>query len=111
MNLQKNFSTNMNVIHGSHSKTLTEFAEELCISRSSLQDILRGKCNPRIDTVEQIARQLGMDPLSLLSYPDLGSLSSIYGLPHISEDDKRELAAHFYAIVRILAKCAEQGAE
>ncbi|MCI8645514.1 MAG: helix-turn-helix transcriptional regulator [Firmicutes bacterium] len=108
MNLQKNFSNNMNVIHGSHSKTLTEFAEELCISRSSLQDILRGNCNPRIDTVEQIARQLGMDPLDLLSYPDSGKLAPIYGLSELSEEDSVELAAHFYAIVRILVKRAEQ---
>lgn len=111
MNLQKNFSNNMNVIHGSHSKTLTEFAEELCISRSSLQDILRGKCNPRIDTIEQIARQLGMDPLTLLSHPDSGDLSPLYGLPHMPEEDRQELAAHFYAIIRILAKCSVPGAD
>lgn len=108
MNLQKNFSNNMNVIHGSHSKTLTEFAEELCISRSSLQDILRGKCNPRIDTVEQIARQLGMDPLTLLSCPDSGTLTPIHGLSQLSEEDRVELAAHFYAIIRILAKCSRR---
>ncbi|MCQ4637161.1 helix-turn-helix domain-containing protein [Anaerovorax odorimutans] len=67
MTLQKNLATIMNAIRDTRDQTLTEFAKELDISRSSLQKILDGKGNPRIDTVEHLARHLDMEPLSLLS--------------------------------------------
>lgn len=67
MTLQQNLSNTMKAIRDSRDQTLTEFAKELDISRSSLQTILEGKGNPRIDTVEHLAHHLNLDPLTLLS--------------------------------------------
>lgn len=68
MSLRENFTNTISMIHTNQNKSLTEFADELCISRSSLQEILKGNSNPTLDTVEHIAKQLGFDPLALLSY-------------------------------------------
>lgn len=114
MDLQKYFSDNMNTLHQIHDKTLAEFAEELCISRSSLQKILKGTCNPRLDTIQQIAAQLDLDPLALLT--NSGKLflegssfaegTGLFdGLSQLSDKDKSELVSHIHAIIKILAKC------
>lgn len=112
MDLQQHFSDNMNKLHQIHDKTLEEFAKELCISRSSLQQILRGPCNPRLDTVEQIAAHLGIEPLALLS--DSGKLLHGNGpfaelFDSLSDEDKWELISHIHAIMNILAKCSPPG--
>ncbi len=65
--MQENLASTMNLIRSSRGLSITEFSEELGIARSSLQDLLMGRGNPRIDTVEYIARQLQVDPLALLA--------------------------------------------
>ena len=55
MVLQKNLSAAMKVIRAARKQSITEFSEDLGIARSSLQDILNGTGNPRMDTVEYIA--------------------------------------------------------
>lgn len=50
MTLQKNFSHNLTAFYRRHAKTLTAFSEELGISRSSLQEIMKGNSNSRLDT-------------------------------------------------------------
>lgn len=112
MDLQQHFSDNMNKLHQIHDNTLEEFAKELCISRSSLQQMLKGPYNPRLDTVEQIAAHLGVEPLALLSDP--GSLLHMNGpfaklFNSLSDEDKRELISHVHAIMKILAKCGPPG--
>ncbi len=110
MSLQKNLSDSLNAIHASRKQTLTAFAEELGISRSSLQEILKGNGNPRIDTIEQIAKQLHVDPLELLasSEDDLKltlPLSQILGAAsRLSDDKKQELTAAFNAIVSLFTE-------
>lgn len=110
MTLQKNLSSTMKTIYISRKKTLSAFSDELGISRSSLQEILKGSSNPRIDTIEQIANQLDMDPLVLLStsyseeeskllIPLFQFTDAACSLPY---SKRAELAAHFHAIIRIL---------
>ena len=70
MNLRENFAVNMKTIFERSNHSLTEFADELSISRSSLQDILKGKSNPTLATVELIAEKLDVNPLSLLSFSE-----------------------------------------
>ena len=65
--LEKNLAAAMRVLRASRNQSITEFAEDLGIARSSLQDILSGTGNPRMDTVEFIAEQLDVDPVALLS--------------------------------------------
>nr|WP_305146633.1 helix-turn-helix transcriptional regulator [Anaerovorax odorimutans] len=58
----------MNAIRTSRGQSISEFSEELGISRSSAQKLLKGTGNPRMDTVEHIAGRLEVDPLTLLSF-------------------------------------------
>ena len=69
MVLQKNLSVIMNVIRTSRNLSITEFSEELELSRSYTQELLNGRGNPRIDTIEHIASHLRISPLDLLGCP------------------------------------------
>lgn len=69
MSLSNNLSKNLNTIRENRNLSITDFADELCIARSSLQNILKGDCNLRMDTVNQISSQLNVDPLTLLQDP------------------------------------------
>lgn len=67
MSLSDNFSNNLLYLRKIHNHTLTQFADEISISRSHLQNVLKGFCNPTLDTVEQVAEGLRIDPILLLS--------------------------------------------
>lgn len=69
MSLQQNLTNVINTIFIARRQTLTTFAKELDISRCCLNDILNGTANPRLDTVEHIAKNLNIDPQSLLAGP------------------------------------------
>ena len=45
---------------------MTEFSEELEISRSALQEYLSGSGNPNLTTIEHIAKKLSVSPYFLL---------------------------------------------
>lgn len=110
MSLQKNLSNSVKVAYKSQQKTSAAFSEDLGISRSTLQEIMKGNSNSRLDTIELIAKGLHTEPLELLSASstekDLALLiplikfsSAIYALP---VNKKTELASHLYAVIRIL---------
>lgn len=112
MTLQQNLSNAMNAIRYSRDYNLTEFAKELAISRSALQKILDGTANPRIDTIEHIAKQLDMNPLTLLccSYseeqmevalPLLKISDQLFKLP---DKDQQKFLELFKALVHLLIK-------
>ena len=67
MAMCKNLADRLNAIRKERNLSITEFSEELGIARSSLQSLLNGTGNPRTDTIEYIANQLGTDPVWLLS--------------------------------------------
>ena len=79
-------ATQLNRIREESGMTVTEFSYALGISRSSLQSILSCKANPRSDTIEQIADNLQIDPIMLLSPPSKISQST----PH-TEEVRRQL--------------------
>ena len=70
MAICENLGDHLNRIRKAKGQSITEFSEELGISRSSLQSILNGTGNPRSDTIEQIANHLKMDYHALLAKPD-----------------------------------------
>ena len=49
------------------NKSLTEFSEELGISRTALYEYLRGRGNPSVETLEHIAEKLGVSPAVLMT--------------------------------------------
>ena len=67
MAICENLAHRLNEIRKERSLSITEFSDELNISRSALQAILLCKANPRMDTIEHIASRLGVSPISLLS--------------------------------------------
>ena len=67
MALQENLASVMRAYKQHHHQSLTEFADYLEISRSTLQEYVNGTGNPRIDTLEHLATKLDLDPMILLS--------------------------------------------
>ncbi|MFQ7474073.1 MAG: helix-turn-helix domain-containing protein [Anaerovoracaceae bacterium] len=67
MTLQQNLSNTMKAIRSIRKISITEFSEEIGVSRSEAQGILRGTSNPRLDTIQCIADNLNIDPLVLIS--------------------------------------------
>ena len=47
--------------------SITAFSDELQISRTALQDYLKGTGNPRVETVEYLAKRLNIEPVTLVS--------------------------------------------
>ena len=67
MEICSNIANILKSIKEKKEYTLTEFADELEISRSQLQGILKGKANPRINTIEHIAKKLNISPEVLIT--------------------------------------------
>lgn len=67
MAIRENLADKLKQIRKQRGLSITEFSEELGIARSSLQTMLNGTANPRADTIEVIAKRLGIDPVFLLS--------------------------------------------
>lgn len=67
MEIRNNMATVLKFMKKRNNLTLTELADELGISRSQLQVMLKGEANPRIDTVEQIANRLNIAPEVLVT--------------------------------------------
>ena len=66
MECSNNLSYNLKALRQIRQKTQTEFAQELGISKSTLQEIEHGK-NPNLDTLLCIANHLDIAPSLLLS--------------------------------------------
>ncbi len=113
MTLRENLADSMAAIRRAQKKSLSEFAEELAISRSSLQDILKGKGNPTLSTVELVADQLELDPLLLLSCSEgkahvAARLSYLFDWFHQLPDDKQqEFVAAFNTILSMLTDAGD----
>lgn len=69
MILSTYLSNYMKTLRLQRNESITEFAEVLGLSRSETQRILNGTCNPRLDTIEHIAKNLDVDPRELLGVP------------------------------------------
>ncbi len=106
--LHENLAGNLAAARRLRQKSLSQFAEELAISRSSLQDMLKGEGNPTLSTVELVAGRLGLDPLLLLSCPKgethaVVYLSCLFDWFHqLPDDEQRKLASAANTILAIL---------
>ena len=69
MDIRENFSENLKEIMKERKMSLDEFADFLGISRSMLQVYLKGEGNPRLDTLEEIAKKLEISVFELLGVP------------------------------------------
>ena len=67
MEISKNMADVLLKIKEERDLSLTEFAEQLGISRSALQEYTSGTGVPRLSTVVILAQKLGMEPADLLA--------------------------------------------
>ena len=99
MTLQQNLTNTMQAIRSIRKISITEFSEEIGVSRSEAQGILRGTSNPRLDTIQCIADNLNIDPLVLISSfsetqleVSLLLLKSFDFFSKLSSEEKKEAA-------------------
>ena len=67
MEISKNMADVLLKIKEERDLSLTDFAEQLGISRSALQEYTSGTGVPRLSTVVILAQKLGMEPADLLA--------------------------------------------
>lgn len=109
MGIQENMAAAMRAIMAQRGKSLTEFSEELGVSRNSLYDYLRGRGNPSIATVEHIAQKLGVVPTVLTQGPlapdqrksALLLLDTIQGVAELTEEKRLRFAELFLEMVEL----------
>ena len=69
MSIRENLAKNLKEIMKERKMSLDEFADLLGISRSILQVYLKCEGNPRLDTLEEIAKKLEISVFELLGVP------------------------------------------
>ena len=97
MALTEELSANIREIRRKQQLSLTEFAEEIHIGRSTLHSMEAGRLNTTLRTVEQIAERLRVPAYSLLVRPgvpsELGAMGFLWFAPGALERlpvEKRE---------------------
>ena len=69
MQIEKNIAATLQRKMDEAGKTKLEFSKDLGIPRSTLQGYLRGEKGLRSDSIEELAKSLGMSPAQLISEP------------------------------------------
>ena len=109
MSLQENMAAFIRAAMKSQNKSLSEFSDELGISRNALYNYLHGKGNPSIATLEHMAENLGVNPASLvLGLFDMDQreitmflLDTINGVSELSEEKRLRFAELFLEMVKL----------
>lgn len=112
MILQQNLANILQAIRDTQKVSLTELSEVLNISRSTLQNILNGTCNLRMDTIEQIASRLEVNPALLVSSSFterqwesiLFLFHGIESFSSLPREKKQEAAILLYRLALILSR-------
>ena len=109
MGLQENIATFIRDAMKRDNKSLSEFSEELGISRNSLYDYSIGEGNPTILTLEHIAEKMDINPAALI----LGILDpeqrdillvlteTVQDLAKLPEEKRLRFAELFLEMVRL----------
>lgn len=111
MELKQALAQNLKSIRKTRKESLMDFSREIGISKSTLQNIERGK-GTTLDTVECISRNLGIGTDVLLSCNlARGQLGIIVQLlqetnwfADLSTEDQSEYIAHLDQMTKLLAK-------
>lgn len=112
MELNENLAATIRAYMRRKRMSLTDFADELGISRGSLYDYINARGNPSFATVEQISRSLGISPTALLAGvtgPDrreivLLLLDTLQGVSELPEEDRVQMAELFLRMVKLWSK-------
>ncbi len=107
--MQEHLAAIIRLMMERQNKSLTEFSEELEISRSMLQDYLNADGNPRIATIEHLGQKLNVDPSVLLTGKVDGNrpeiilrlLEAIQEIAVLNDAKKLRLAELFMEMVKL----------
>ena len=66
VDIRGNMAEVIKLARAQRGASITEFAQELEVSRSTLQDYEKGEGNPTVASVQHIAEKLQMDPRALI---------------------------------------------
>ena len=119
MGLKKNLAYNIKLMRTLKNASLEEFADEIGIGRTTLYSLEKEEGNTTIDTIEQIAKNLSISPLSLLSrggeMEHLKNaevmLESLQCLSQMSEADRIETLMLVNRLAGLLHKYERSNAE
>ena len=107
MSLNEGLAATIRTVMKQKRMTLTEFSEELGISRAALHDYIRAKGNPSAATIEHIARQMGVSTAALFAGTEeqreivLLLLDTIQEIAELPEEKRLQMAEHFLAMVKL----------
>lgn len=109
MGIQQNMADTIRMIMTLREKTLDELAEELEISRSTLQEYIKARGNPTALMIEHLAKKLDIDPAVLMTgLLDLNRreivlllLNSIQALAELPEGKRIRFAELFLEMVHL----------
>jgi len=112
MGLQENMAAFIREVMKRNHKSLSEFSEELGISRNALYDYSTGEGNPTILTLEHIAEKLGVNPASIiLGVLDLDRreillllMDAIQDVAELTEENRLRFADLFLEMVKLWDK-------
>lgn len=108
--LNNSFSASVLLYRKTRHLSAEDCAKVLGVSKTALLNIERRQANPTLDTVEIIAKSMGVDPLSLLGGTDAPNLMTSMFLMNLLQDGKRfsvdtllQAADHIQAALLLLA--------
>ena len=109
MGLQENMAVAIRTVMLQRRKSLTEFSEELEISRTALYDFLKAKGNPSAATIEHLADKMGVSPAALMTglleldqrEIVLQLLDTIHGVAELPEEKRIYFAELFLEMVKL----------
>ena len=107
MGLMDNMAKFMQKRKKETKQSITEFSEELDVSRSTMQVYLKGRGNPTLEMVELMAAKMGVSPELLLSGETASSqarqlLETVKTIADLPADKKAEFTEHFLQLVELL---------
>lgn len=109
MNLNEGMAATLRAIMKQRHLSLSEFAEELDISRGSLHQYTKAEGNPSTATIHHIAQRLDVSPAALtnglkdLDHQEVALLllDTIQGVAELPEEKRLQMAEHFLAMVKL----------
>lgn len=108
MSLIENLAAAILAVMKQKHMSLTEFAEELGVSRTALHDYVRAQGNPSASTIEHIAKGLGISPSVLLTGMmdsdqeiTLLLLETIQSVARLPRDKRLKMAELFLEMVKL----------
>lgn len=112
MGLQKNWSESLKMLKKLRGASYTEMSEDAEMSRSTIQDYLKGKGNPTLSSIDHIAEKLGVDPVLLVAgtpnperaYMTWLLMETLKEFTKLPKEDRRLGAELFYRLLSLFGQ-------